>query len=85
MADKEDRTDKEDRILALRGEIAVLQQEIKRLGASLSLDCTHRYKQHWHWTSDNGYGNLVSRTGWQCESCGKVDPWGSGNWGSLED
>jgi len=78
-------TDLEDRILALRGEIEVLQQEIGRLSLSIAHECTHRYTKLWHWTSDNGYGNIVSRDGRRCESCGKVDPWGGGSWGQLED
>jgi len=75
----------EDKILALRGEIEVLQQEIQRLSASVFLNCTHRYTRLWHWTSDNGYGVIMGRAGRQCESCGRVDPWGSGNWRVLED
>jgi len=72
--------DIEDRILALRGEIAVLQKEVSRLSVEATKTCKHRYAIEYGWVSDDGYGGLVSRIGKRCQTCGRFDYWGNGKW-----
>ncbi len=73
-------TDLEDRILALRGEISVLLDEIERLSEAVIPTCTHRYTVGYGWMSDDGYGRVVPRVGKRCQSCGYIDWWGTGKW-----
>jgi len=75
--------DIEDRILALRGEIEILQQEITRLSGEVQNTCTHRYSIAHGWVSDDGYGRLKTRIGKFCRSCGAFDYWQDGKWGKL--
>lgn len=72
--------DIEDRILALRGEISVLLDEVERLKEELVGKCTHRYTVGHGWLSDDGYGRVVPRTGKRCRSCGYFDWWDKGKW-----
>lgn len=72
--------DIEDRILALRGEIEVLLDEIERLSEEVAPVCTHRYTVAHGWMSDDGYGRVVPRIGKRCKSCGYFDWWDSGRW-----